>query len=211
MAFGFPARFSARRTYQFLQDELATVVKSALEELGWSYQAPTDGEFLASVPFGGGTWGERFKVRILSGGVVEAESKCVTVRAPQVFDFGKNRKNIETFFALVEHGIWQGVSQRPVLATKQGPAEQGIFPAPKNNRAATLFGGCLIATLILGALTYFIPAVVGLLTGHLYLLGRGGSTTIHGAWARIISVIILAVFACIVVWMLRERKKRAVS
>jgi hypothetical protein len=82
MAFGFPARFSARRTYQFPQDELAAVVKSALEELGWSYQVPTDDEFLASVPFGGGTWGEHFKVRVLPGGVIEAKSKCVTVRAP---------------------------------------------------------------------------------------------------------------------------------
>jgi hypothetical protein len=81
---------------------LDAAVKSALEQLGWSYTAPSGGEFLASVPFSGWTWGEEFKVRILPGGVVEAESKCVTVRLPQVFDFGRNRQNVERFFARVE-------------------------------------------------------------------------------------------------------------
>src|SRR2546421_6122208 len=117
MAFGFPARTTSSRTYQLPQDELAAVVKSALENLGWSYNVLAGGEFLASVPFSGWTWGEDFEVRILPGGVIEAESKCITVRLPQVFDFGKNRKNVETFFALIEHGIRQGVDQRPVSAT----------------------------------------------------------------------------------------------
>ncbi|MCA1816073.1 MAG: hypothetical protein LC746_06640, partial [Acidobacteria bacterium] len=80
MAFGFPARFSESRTYFLPQGELAAAVQSALEESGWSYSRPSDEEFRASVPFGGGTWGEDFEVRILPGGVVEAESKCVTVR-----------------------------------------------------------------------------------------------------------------------------------
>jgi ABC-type multidrug transport system permease subunit len=208
MAFGFPARTTSSRTYQLPQDELAAVVKSALEDLGWTYNVLADGEFLASVPFSGWTWGEHFKVRILPGGVIEAESKCITVRMPQVFDFGKNRKNIETFFALVEHIIRQGVYQRPVSATKQESSERGNQAAPTNNRTAALFGGCLIVTLLFFSLTYFISAVVGLLTGYLYLPGRGHGGTIQGTWARIISVIILAIFAWILVWVLRERKKR---
>jgi len=210
MAFGFPARTTSSRTYQLQQDELAAVVKSALEDLGWSYNVLAGGEFLASVPFSGWTWGEDFKVRILPGGVIEAESKCITVRLPQVFDFGKNRRNVETFFALVEHGIRQGVYERPVSATKQESVGQGEQAAPKHAWSGALFGGCLIATLILVTLTYFISAVVGLLTGHLYLPGRGHSGTIHGAWARIISVIILAVFAWILVRVLRGRRKRRV-
>jgi hypothetical protein len=208
MAFGFPARTTSSRTYQLQQDELAAVVKSALEDSGWSYEVLSDNEFLASLPFSGWTWGEDFKVRILPGGVIEAESKCITVRLPQVFDFGKNRRNVETFFALVEHGIRRGDYQRPVSAAKQEPAGQGKQAAPQHRWAGFLFGGCLIATLILAALTYFISAVIGLLTGHLYLPGRGHGGTIHGAWARIISVIILAVFAWILVWVLRDRRKR---
>ncbi|MFL6210615.1 MAG: hypothetical protein ACJ74W_17310 [Pyrinomonadaceae bacterium] len=183
-------------------------MKSALADLGWSYNVLADGEFLASLLFSGWTWGEDFKVKILPGGVIEAESKCLTVRLPQVFDFGKNRKNIETFFALVEHGIRQGVHQRPISATQQEAVAQGKQSAPKNAWPADLFGGCLIVTFLLGTLTYFISAVIGLLTGHLYLPGRGHSGIIHGAWARIISVIILAVFVWILLWVLRDRKMR---
>src|ERR1051325_3656412 len=105
MAFGFPARFTASRTFYLSEDELAAAVKSALEQLGWSYTAPAGGEFVASVPFSGWTWGEEFRVRILPGGVIEAESKCVTVRLPQVFDFGRNRQNVEKFFARVERYV----------------------------------------------------------------------------------------------------------
>jgi hypothetical protein len=207
MAFGFPARFTESRTYYLQQDELVAVVKSALETLGWSYEVLSDKEFLSSLPFSGWTWGEDVKVRILPGRVIEAESKCITVRLPQVFDFGRNRQNVETFFARVEQGIRQGVDQRPISATKQESAGQGKQAVPRNPWAGALLGGCLIGTLILFILTYFISAVIGVLTGHLYLPGRGHSGTIHGAWARIISVIILMVFAWIVVWMLRNRRK----
>jgi hypothetical protein len=131
MAFGFPARFTESRTYYLQQDELAAVVKSALEGLGWSYKVLSDDEFLASVPFGGWTWGADFKLRLLPGGVVEAESKCVTVRLPQVFDFGKNRENVRTFFAQVEQGIRQGVDQSPVSAAKQESVGQGTQAAPR--------------------------------------------------------------------------------
>src|ERR1044072_2606893 len=208
MAFGFPARSSASRTFYLPEDELVAVVKSALEHLGWSYKILSDNEFLASTPFSGWTWGEDFKVRILPGGVVEAESKCKTVRLPQVFDFGKNRQNIETFFALVEHGVRQGVDQRPISPTDQASVEQVKLAAPQNRWAGALFGGCLIGTFILATLIYFISAVIGLLTGYLYLPGRGHSEIIHGAWARIISVIILAFFAWLVICVSRNRSKR---
>src|SRR2546423_5991064 len=131
MAFGFPARTTSSRTYQLQQDELVAVVKSALENLGWSYEVLSDKEFLASLPFSGWTWGENVKVRILPGGVIEADSKCITVRLPQVFDFGKNRQNVETFFALVEHGITQGVHQRPLSATQQAAVAQANQAPPQ--------------------------------------------------------------------------------
>lgn len=208
MAFGFPARFSESRTFLLPRGELAAVAQSALEGLGWSYKRASDEEFLASVPFGGGTWGEDFKIRILPGGVVEAESKCVTVRLPQVFDFGKNRRNVETFFALVERRVRNGVDERPASATDQGASGRAEQATPGRNRSATLLGGCLIAIVVLVALTYLIPAVVGLVTGNLFLIGRGGDATVHGVWARVISAVILAVFAWVVVRALRYRRRR---
>jgi hypothetical protein len=73
--------------------------------------------------------------------------------------------------------------------------------------AAYIFNGCLLFIVVTFALYFlvtFISALVGLLTGHLFLLGRG-SVTIHGTWARILSALIL-VFGVFLV--LRIRRKR---
>ena len=50
----------------------------------------------------------------------------------------------------------------------------------------------------------FIEAVVGLLTGNLYLLGRGGTLAIHGMWGRIVSALIL-IFGAFVVWRIKRK------
>ena len=63
-----------------------------------------------------------------------------------------------------------------------------------NKPAAYVFNGCLVFIGVMFALYFlvtFIEAVVGLLTGNLYLWGRGGSLAIHGIWARILSAMIL--------------------
>ena len=208
MSFGFPARFTETRTFNLPEDELAAAVESALGNLGWSYKAQPGREFLASVPLSGWTWGEEFRVRILAGGAVEAESRCVTVRLPQVFDFGRNRQNVESFFGLVEHGVRHGVVEKPVSAAVQEPAARGNPSTNGRRRASTLLGGCMIGSFILIALVYFATAVIGLLTGSLYLPGRGGGGgVIHGPWARISALGILALFAWAVVWAVRNRGK----
>jgi hypothetical protein len=105
MAFGFPAHFKRSHTYPLPEDELVAVVKSALENLGWSYKVLSDKEFLASVHNSPFTFGEELKARILPGGAIQVESKCVRggmYRMPQIFDFGANRKNVEAFLAQVE-------------------------------------------------------------------------------------------------------------
>jgi hypothetical protein len=64
----------------------------------------------------------------------------------------------------------------------------------KNKKSAYIFNGCLVFIAVSFALYFlitFVSAVVGLLTGNLFLLGRGGSLTVHGASARIISALIL--------------------
>jgi hypothetical protein len=59
---------------------------------------------------------------------------------------------------------------------------------------ARLFNGLLgfiVAMFALWALVTVISAAVGLVTGNLYLWGRGGSHVIHGVLARIVSAAIL--------------------
>jgi hypothetical protein len=101
MAFGFPARFTERRTFPDHQDALLAAVKSAMENLGWRYTVLWGEEFQASVPISGWSWGEKLSVKVLPGGVIQAESKCAGYR-PQLFDFGKNKKNVKAFFDRIE-------------------------------------------------------------------------------------------------------------
>ncbi len=72
--------------------------------------------------------------------------------------------------------------------------------------AACIFKGCLVFIVVtfgLYVLVNFISAVVGVLTGHLFLLGRG-SVTIHGIWARVISALIL-MFGAFIAWRIKRK------
>ncbi len=75
-----------------------------------------------------------------------------------------------------------------------------------NKPAAYIFNGCLVFTIVMFALYFvvtFISAVVGLLTGHLFLLGRG-SLIIHEIWARILSALIL-MFGAFLAWRIKRK------
>jgi len=77
----------------------------------------------------------------------------------------------------------------------------------QNKPAAYIFNGCLMSIVVMFGLYFlitFIEAVVGLLTGNLYLLGRGGTLAIHGMWGRIVSALIL-IFGAFVVWRIKRK------
>lgn len=104
MAFGllYP-RYAARRTFALPQDELFETVKVTLNELGWSYRIVWGKEFEGRVPTSNWSWHHDFKVRFPAEGVVEMESR--SAYSEILFDMGRNRKNVETFFARVEQVI----------------------------------------------------------------------------------------------------------
>jgi len=73
---------------------------------------------------------------------------------------------------------------------------------------ACIFNGCLVFIVVTFALYFlvtFICALIGLLTGHLYLLGRGGTLAVHGIWARIISALIL-MFGAFLAWRIKRKR-----
>ena len=75
----------------------------------------------------------------------------------------------------------------------------------QNKPAACIFNGCLLFIVVAFALyllVTLISAVVGLLTGHLLLLGRG-DLIIHGIGARIVSALIL-IFAVFIAWRIKR-------
>jgi hypothetical protein len=206
MAIGFPARLSLSRSYQIDETALIAAVRSAFQTLGWSYKVSGQNEYLATVPLTGWSWGEEFKAVVGPGGIIDAQSKCIY--GGQWIDLGKNKRNLEMFFATVDHCVKQGVdgeSLSGILPGTWAPAQQA---ASSGSLAGRLFGGCLAFAIVAIIFTYFIAAVIGLLTGSLYLPSRGrGGDTIHGIWARIISVVILACFVWILIWVKRNRNR----
>jgi hypothetical protein len=100
MAFGLPAHSTESRVYHLQDDELVSLVRATLDDLGWRYQVVSRTEFLARTPLMFlGSWGERLKVKILFDGEVAIESKSILPG----FDSGSNERNIQTFFARFEH------------------------------------------------------------------------------------------------------------
>jgi len=76
-----------------------------------------------------------------------------------------------------------------------------------NKPSAYIFNGCLAFIVVMFALYFlitFICAVVGLLTGTLYLWGRGGTLVVHGIVARIVSALIL-IFGAFMVWRIKRK------
>ena len=85
-------------------------------------------------------------------------------------------------------------SQNPIVVANKKPA-------------ARVFNGCLLFIVVMFGLWFLVTlicAVIGLITGTLYLWGRGGTLVLHGTLARIISVIILLV-AVFIAWRLRKK------
>ena len=75
-------------------------------------------------------------------------------------------------------------------------------------RIGDIIGGCFISVWILVILLYGVNALLGLITGEIYLPNKkGGGGTLHGATARIVSLIILVICAFILSTLWRARRR----
>ena len=104
-------------------------------------------------------------------------------------------------------------SKRGVSGGQPGKEVPDKPPSPKLSPGLNRFlGCCVIIILIVFALwlcVNVIAAIIGLLTGHLYLMGRGGDLTLHGPWARIVSAMILLFFGWVAyrIWKPKKRNE----
>jgi hypothetical protein len=66
----------------------------------------------------------------------------------------------------------------------------------------------MFSVVILGLwfLGNFISAIVGLITGTLYLWGKGGTSVLHGIAARIVALVII-LFGLFLVWQFRRKRR----
>ncbi len=97
----------------------------------------------------------------------------------------------------------------PASAQSAEAAAQRQRAVAQSQRGGQIFRVIAFVGLVVLFFVYFIPAVIGLFTGNLWILGNGGDMTIHGPWARIISAAVVAFFAWIalLVWKQRMRAR----
>ena len=77
-------------------------------------------------------------------------------------------------------------------------------------RLGDIVGGCFISVWILVILLFGVSALLGLFTGEIFLPDKkGGGGTLHGATARIVSLIILVIctFILSTLWKARRRSR----
>ena len=90
----------------------------------------------------------------------------------------------------------------PQSATYSNPA-----PSSSTNRGtACVFNGCIgfiVAMFALYVLVTFSEAIIGLITGHLYLIGRGGTLEVDGIPGRVTSALII-MFILFIGWRVNK-------
>jgi hypothetical protein len=102
MSIGFPASYRIILDCELEEVRLPEAIRTTLMKLGWEYwvrdtlspSARDATSFLVLVPMSWESYGEQFVVEILPGGWLRVTSTCTF---PQCVDWGKNRRNVETF------------------------------------------------------------------------------------------------------------------
>ena len=100
MAIGLPAGFSAQIDTDIPRDAAILAAEYAFELLGWKLISADGAKLIAKVPGSVSSWGERIQVEISSLGRLDISSRCVSPL--QLFDWGKNRRNVELFTEILE-------------------------------------------------------------------------------------------------------------
>lgn len=95
---GFPAKYRSSYQTALGAHGAERIVAEAFEQLGWKYSVTGQGVFHGKVPLSGLSWGETLTVEILSGNIIEIESRC----AWQVIDWGKNKTNVNRFIGKLQ-------------------------------------------------------------------------------------------------------------
>jgi hypothetical protein len=163
--------------------------KLMTESLGWQITNTPDGFTAQGYSFTHRAIGN-LQMQSAAGGTkvaVELLVERASSRGFMLFDVGG--------YYNIQIRKWLDGIQWSLHQTLTGSHDESTNPLvlAQNKPAAYIFNGCLVfifLTFALYALVTFICAIVGLLTGQLFLLGSG-TLIVHGIWARILSASIL--------------------
>jgi len=95
MAFGFPASDMRQLKMNCPPELINQAVPMALNQLGWKWHNTGPAIFKASASFNLASYGEDITVDITQSPVVTVSSRCIFPL--QLFDWGKNAKNVANF------------------------------------------------------------------------------------------------------------------
>jgi len=204
--------FHQQRLYSASPEEVFDRARAVMaDSVGWTITKETSGGLTAEGSSFGHAGIASIQIRSTAAGtLVEVELRM------QRAGFGG--------FMLFDVGGYYNIQIRKWLDAIQASLHQqatGQAPPPapplqsRNKTAACAFNGCLILiaiTIAIYFLVTFICAVIGLTTGNLLLIGRGGDIRVHGWAARAISAVIL-LFGAWIMWRIvkRPRARSAIS
>ncbi|HYX26988.1 MAG TPA: hypothetical protein VE863_00370 [Pyrinomonadaceae bacterium] len=193
--------FHQERVFQASRDDVLEAARKYVSEtLLWEIQDVADGFTAEGYCFHRGMATVRFQT--VAGGT-RIEIELLVRRASStgfmLFDVG-GYYNIQ-----IRH--WFDGIQWIIHQKLAGADEKAPPPMPQANQAAAaIFSGCIFFIVAMFALWFivnFICAIIGLITGTLYLFGRGGTITLHGVAARIVSALIIS-FVLFIAWRIRH-------
>jgi hypothetical protein len=197
-------RFYQERVFASPREVVLEAARSYMtESLGWKITDTAEGLRAEGYSFSHGAIAN-FRIQTVAEGTrvaVELLVERAGWRGFMLFDVGG-------YYGIqIRH--WLDGIQWFIHQKLTGQTESQSPPAPVENKTtACLFNGCLmfiVAMFALWAVVTVICALVGLITGNLYLWGRGGTLVIHGTLARIVSALII-LGAAWIGWQVRKKR-----
>jgi hypothetical protein len=199
--------FHQERVFPAPRDEVFDAARAFMgESLGWKITVTADG-FTAE--------GYSFSHRAIANLQIQSAGAGTKVAVELLVERAGWRG-----FMLVDVGGYYNIQIRKWLDGIQwsihqkqtGSHDESTNPLVLANKtpAACIFNGCLVFIVMMFAIyvmVTFICAVIGLITGNLYLVGRGGTLSIHGIWGRIVSALIL-MLVVFIAWRIKRKPSK---
>ena len=196
--------FHQERVFPETRDVVLEAAREFMSEsLGWKISDTADG--FTAEGYGFSHWSiAHLRIQSEAGGTKAAVELLVERagwRGFMLFDAGG--------YYSIQIRKWLDGIQWSIHQKLTGSHDESTNPLvlAQNKPAAYIFNGCLAFIVIMLALYFlvtFIGAVVGLITGNLYLWGRGGTLAVHGIWARTLSALIL-MFGVFLAWRIKKK------
>ena len=202
--------FHQQRIYSAAREEVFAAGRGVMtQSVGWTITKETSDGFTAE----GSSFGHAGIAHVTTrssaaGTVVDVELRVerAGVTGFMLFDVGGYYNiQIRKWLDAIQASLHQQASGQPLMTTAPPAAPL----QSRNKTAACAFNGCLILIAITFGVYFivtFICAVIGITTGNLLLIGRGGDLRVHGIAARVISAAIL-LFGAWLVWQVMKKSR----